>query len=58
MGVLTRALRLLPAETAHGLTVRLLSLYGAGRAPADDPRLKVEALGLSFPNPIDRKAHV
>jgi len=52
MGVLTRALRLLPAETAHGLTVGLLRLSGARQPPADDPRLKVEALGLSFSNPI------
>lgn len=53
MGVLTRALRMLPAETAHGLTVRFLQLSGAGsRAPADDPRLAVEAFGLSFSNPI------
>jgi dihydroorotate dehydrogenase len=43
---------MLPAETAHGLTVRLLRLSGVGRAHADDLRLRVDALGLSFPNPI------
>jgi dihydroorotate dehydrogenase len=47
-------LRLLPPETAHRATVKLL---GAATpflptAHADDPRLAVQALGLAFPNPI------
>ncbi len=54
IGVLTSALRMLPAEAAHGVTVRLLQLVGPmlGAVPADDPRLRVEALGLVFPNPV------
>ncbi|HTT98033.1 MAG TPA: quinone-dependent dihydroorotate dehydrogenase [Rhizomicrobium sp.] len=49
-----RALRLLPAEPAHRATIRLASVFGPliPAAPADDPRLAVEAFGLSFPNPI------
>lgn len=43
-------LRLDP-ETAHGLTVRGLSLWPPS-APADDPRLAVEVFGLRFPNPL------
>jgi dihydroorotate dehydrogenase len=52
------ALRLLPPEAAHGATVRLLRLAGPflPAAPADDPRLAVKALGLSFPNPIGLSA--
>ncbi len=54
MGVMTQLLQALPAEVAHGMTVRLLRLAGPmlGTQPADDPRLRVEALGLVFPNPI------
>ncbi|HEY1963097.1 MAG TPA: dihydroorotate dehydrogenase (quinone), partial [Rhizomicrobium sp.] len=49
-----RVLRTLPAETAHLATLRLtrsLSLL-LPHATADDPRLQVQALGLSFSNPI------
>lgn len=49
-----RALAVLPAEAAHRTTVRLTSLAGpflAG-AKADDPRLKVEVFGITFPNPV------
>ena len=48
------ALRMLPPETAHVATLRLLRLAGPLLAPAaqDDPILAVRALGLSFPNPI------
>ncbi len=47
-------LRLLPAETAHRATI---ALSGAAapllpKPPADDPRLAVTALCLSFPNPV------
>lgn len=54
MGVMTRVLQALPAEAAHGMTVRLLRLAGPmlGSPPADDPRLRVDALSLAFPNPI------
>jgi len=47
-------LRELPPEMSHRATLALLQ-WGApliSRAPADDPRLAVSALGLSFPNPI------
>ncbi len=47
--VLTR----LDPELAHTLTIRALSVFHsftAGRP--DDPRLQIETLGLTFPNPI------
>jgi len=51
-------LRALPPEPAHIATLRLLRLASPflPRAPADDPRLAVRALGLSFPNPIGLSA--
>ena len=50
----TRALRALPAETAHRATVRLVGLLGPllPRPPADDARLGVSAFGFQFPNPV------
>lgn len=46
-------LRLLDAETAHGLALRALRLGLVGRdTRPDDPRLSVHALGRMFPNPI------
>jgi dihydroorotate dehydrogenase len=45
-------LRALDPEEAHGLTIRALKFAPLPRATADDPRLKVEAFGLTFPNPI------
>jgi dihydroorotate dehydrogenase len=47
-------LRQLPAETAHKATLAGLAAVGSliPRAPADDPRLAVEAFGLRFPNPL------
>jgi dihydroorotate dehydrogenase len=50
----TAAVRLLPPETAHRATLSLLRIGGAlvAKAPADDPRLAVSALGLHFPNPL------
>jgi dihydroorotate dehydrogenase len=47
-------LRLLPAEAAHRATIGLARLGGPllPAPPADDARLKVEVLGLSFPNPV------
>ncbi len=49
-----RILRLLPPEPAHRVTVELAARFGPflPRAPKDDPRLAVRALGLRFPNPI------
>jgi dihydroorotate dehydrogenase len=49
-----RAVRLLPAEAAHRATLALLQAGGAlvPSAEEDDPRLAVEALGLSFSNPL------
>lgn len=51
---LTRLLRLLPAETAHRATIALSGAVGPllPRAGADDARLAVHVLGLSFPNPV------
>jgi dihydroorotate dehydrogenase len=48
------ALRLLPPETAHRATLRLLQSAGPllPAARADDPRLALTALGMNFPNPI------
>ncbi len=46
-------LRLLDAEMAHRLALHALRLGLAGRdRTPDDPRLAVQALGLSFSNPI------
>jgi dihydroorotate dehydrogenase len=52
--IAARILRLLPAETAHRLTVRLAGACAPliPRPAADDPRLAVEVLGLRFPNPV------
>jgi dihydroorotate dehydrogenase len=49
-----RLLRLLPPETAHRATLRLLRMAKPllSAAPADDPRLQVRAFGLTFPNPL------
>src|SRR5690348_5092417 len=53
-----RALRLLPAETAHRITLALLGRAAAilPRAPADEARLAINALGLLFPNPVGQAA--
>jgi dihydroorotate dehydrogenase len=45
-------LHALDAETAHGLTIRALSLLPRRAPPADDPRLAVTVLGRRFPNPV------
>ncbi|HWF65118.1 MAG TPA: quinone-dependent dihydroorotate dehydrogenase [Rhizomicrobium sp.] len=49
-----RLLAALPAETAHETTLGLTRTFAPllPRAPSDDPRLEVKALGLSFPNPV------
>jgi dihydroorotate dehydrogenase len=49
-----RALRFLPAEAAHRVTIRLagLALPLLPVPGADDPRLRVQAFGLDFPNPV------
>ncbi len=50
---LTPVLRLLDAETAHGLAIRALQAGIAGVTTArDDPSLAVRVLGSLFPNPI------
>ena len=47
------ALRLLPPEAAHRVTIRALAAgFLAGRAGADDPVLETRAWGIQFPNPI------
>ena len=50
--VLTPLLRLIDAETAHGLALRALRLGLAGSAEVVDPRFAVHAMGLSFRNPL------
>ena len=45
-------LRALDPERAHRLAVTALKALPLRRPPADDPRLAVAALGLSFPNPV------
>src|SRR3954451_12177765 len=45
-------LRRLDPETAHGLAVSALKVAPLPRARADDAKLRVEAFGLTFPNPI------
>jgi dihydroorotate dehydrogenase len=54
MDVAVALLRLLPPETAHRVTVQLAARLGifVPRAPKDDPRLSIDALGLHFPNPV------
>jgi dihydroorotate dehydrogenase len=44
-------LHALDAETAHGLTIRALSMMPGSGAPAPDGSLQVKAFGLGFPNP-------
>ncbi len=53
VSALTPAMRLLDAETAHGVALRALQL-GVVRAASsrDDTALQVRALGCLFPNPI------
>ena len=50
----TRALRLLPAETAHRTSVALTRTVSRilPDPPPDAPSLEVKALGLCFPNPL------
>ena len=54
MAAATALLRLFPAETAHRATIALTKTCGPllPAAPADDPRLGVDAFGLRFPNPV------
>jgi dihydroorotate dehydrogenase len=58
MDLAVALLRLLPAETAHSLTVELSAAFGPflPRARADDPRLAIDALGLKFTNPVGMAA--
>jgi dihydroorotate dehydrogenase len=58
MDLAVALLRLLPPETAHSLTVELSAAFAPliPRAKPDDPRLKTEALGFSFANPIGMAA--
>ncbi len=52
-GPLSRLLRLLPPEAAHGVTLwAVASGLGPGQAPPDDPILAVRLWGRDFPNPV------
>lgn len=42
----------LDPEFAHTLTIRTLSRFHDATPQPDDPRLRVQAFGLDFPNPI------
>ncbi len=42
----------LDAERAHRLTIRVLKMLPGGGGRAGDPRLRVRAFGLDFPNPL------
>jgi dihydroorotate dehydrogenase len=45
--------RALDPESAHALTLTALSMSASlARSAPDDPRLRVSALGLDFPNPV------
>jgi dihydroorotate dehydrogenase len=48
----TRVLHVLPPETAHRIAIRALRLYPSRRGSESDARLRVEAFGLTFPNPL------
>ena len=45
-------LRKLDPETAHGLALNALKHAPLPRPAADDDKLRVEAFGLTFPNPV------
>ena len=45
-------LRKLDPETAHGLALNALKHAPLPRPAADDEKLRVEAFGLTFPNPV------
>jgi dihydroorotate dehydrogenase len=50
--VAASVLKRLPPETAHRAAINALKIAPLGHAPASDPRLSVEILGLKFPNPL------
>jgi len=54
MDLAVAAIRLLPPEPAHKVTVELAARFGRFLPPPrrDDPRLAVDVLGLHFPNPL------
>lgn len=45
-------LRVLDPENAHAAAIRALRFAPLRRGPNDDPRLRVRAFGLNFPNPV------
>jgi dihydroorotate dehydrogenase len=45
-------LRTLDPETAHALALNALKFAPLPNAPPDDERLRVQAFGLAFPNPV------
>jgi dihydroorotate dehydrogenase len=50
--VANRVLKRLLPETAHRAAINALKIAPPSHAPASDPRLSVEVLGLKFPNPL------
>jgi dihydroorotate dehydrogenase len=51
-GLTRPIMRVLAPETAHRLAVNGLRVLPLSRPAADDPRLGVNAFGLTFPNPV------
>ena len=45
-------LGLLPSEVAHRAAIRAVAAYPFRIAPDSDPALRIDAFGLSFPNPL------
>src|SRR5262249_57977734 len=45
-------MRAVAPEAAHRLAVNALRVWPLARRAAEDPRLGVNAFGLSFPNPV------
>jgi dihydroorotate dehydrogenase len=45
-------LRALDPELAHALTIKALRIAPISTPKPDDPRLRVQAFGLEFPNPV------
>jgi dihydroorotate dehydrogenase len=51
-GLATPLLRQVDAETAHHLGVKALKIMPLPAPATDDPRLRMQAFGLDFPNPV------
>lgn len=52
MRITARLLGLLPPEVAHRAAIRAVAAYPFRVSADGDPRLRIDAFGLSFPNPL------